>query len=84
MADDKFHEITQKVIGALMRVYYNLGNGFQKVIYQRSLAIELEEAGITFKRELENYLETYNIGVGLLLNFDSKVSNLKDQKIKSL
>ena len=111
MADYKYADITEKIIGASMRVHVTLGNGFQEVIYQRALAIELEELGIDFKREMEmpiyykgrrigerrvdfyvadkimvelkaiinlenvhlaqakNYLEAYNIEVGLLINF---------------
>lgn len=29
------------------------GNGFQEVIYQRALAVEMKEAGLIFKREIE-------------------------------
>ncbi len=36
-----------------MKVHSTLGNGFQEVIYQRALAIELEKAGLSFKREKE-------------------------------
>lgn len=36
-----------------MKVHSTLGNGFQEVIYQRALAIELRKAGLTFARELE-------------------------------
>jgi GxxExxY protein len=90
-----------------------LGNGFQEVIYQRALAIELTDSGINFRREVEmpvhykekhigtrrvdflveevicvelkalitlepvhlaqaiNYLEAYNLEIGLLINFGS-------------
>jgi GxxExxY protein len=34
-----------------MTVHRTLGNGFQEVIYQRALAIELRMAGIRFQRE---------------------------------
>ena len=30
-----------------------LGNGFQEVIYQRALALELARVGLTFAREIE-------------------------------
>lgn len=53
MADYKFKEITEKIIGAAMKVHSALGNGFQEVIYQRALAIEMEEMGVQFERELE-------------------------------
>ena len=46
-------ELTYKIIGCAMRVHNTLGNGFQEVIYQRCLAIELEKQGIPFLREQE-------------------------------
>ena len=46
-------DITYKIIGCSMKVHNTLGNGFQEVIYQRCLAIELEKAGLTFGREIE-------------------------------
>ena len=106
-----YSELTSKIIGCAMEVHKTLGNGFQEVIYQRALAIELELSGIAFKREFVmpiyyknqhvgtrrvdflvegcvsvelkartnldavhlaqaiNYLEAYNLEVGLLLNF---------------
>ena len=45
MSELKYKEITEKIIGAAMKVHAILGNGFQEVIYQRALAIELEEMG---------------------------------------
>jgi GxxExxY protein len=36
-----------------MEVHNFLGNGFQEVIYQRALEIELTINGISFKREFE-------------------------------
>src|SRR6266513_1180081 len=113
MTDYKFKEITEKIIGSSMKVHSALGNGFQEVIYQRALEIEMEEAGLHFARELsmpvyykgrqigerrvdffveekimveikaivqlenvhlaqaKNYLEAYNMEVGLLINFGS-------------
>ena len=44
-------ELTYKVIGCAMKVHNTLGNGFQEVIYQRCLAIELHKAKIQFLRE---------------------------------
>ncbi len=46
-------DLTYRINGCAMKVHNILGNGFQEVIYQRCLAIELEKAGITFKREVE-------------------------------
>jgi GxxExxY protein len=110
----KYSEITEKIIGCAMKVHSTLGSGFQEVIYQRALAIELSNAGIEFAREVEmpihygggeigtrradfvvegkilvelkalieledvhlaqalNYLEAYELQVGLLINFGSK------------
>ena len=47
-----------------MKVHRTLGNGFQEVIYQRSLAIELKNNGINFIREQETpiYYEGYEVG----------------------
>lgn len=47
-----------------MKVHNTLGNGFQEVIYQRCLAIELEKAGLTFKREQEHIIYYEGIEVG--------------------
>ena len=51
-------ELTYKIIGCAMKVHNILGNaclagrqGFQEVIYQRCLALELEKQKITFLRE---------------------------------
>src|SRR6187551_1667475 len=46
-------DITFKVIGYAMKVHNTLGNGFQEVIYQRCLAIELRRAGLDAVREKE-------------------------------
>jgi GxxExxY protein len=49
----KYSEITEKIIGCAMKVHRTLGNGFQEVIYQRALAIEMRNQGLDFERELE-------------------------------
>lgn len=49
----KYKELTGRIIGAAMEVHRHLGNGFQEVVYQRALAIELELKGINFEREKE-------------------------------
>ena len=46
-------QLTYDIIGCAMKVHNSLGNGFQEVIYQRCLAIELQHAGIEFQREVE-------------------------------
>lgn len=127
MPDLKYKEITEKIIGASMKVHAALGNGFQEVIYQRALEIELKESGLEFAREFNmpvfykermigerrvdflvegvisvelkailqlepvhfaqarNYLEAYNLEVGLLINFGStslEFKRLQNPKFK--
>ena len=111
--------LTSKVIGCAMAVHSALGNGFQEVIYQRALEIEMLERGLQFARELEmpiyykgqqigsrrvdflvddavglelkaiarledihlaqaiNYLEAYDLEVGLLINFGARSLEFK-------
>ena len=57
-------DLTFKVIGCAMKVHRTLGNGFQEVIYQRCLAIELDLAGISFDREKEQTIYYNGIEVG--------------------
>ena len=47
-----------------MKVHNTLGNGFQEVIYQRCLAIEMEKAGLGFAREQEQTIYYKGIEVG--------------------
>jgi GxxExxY protein len=112
-------ELTGKIIGCAMEVHKILGNGFQEVIYQRALAIEMNKQGIIFSREHEmtiyykgeyigtrrvdffvegkimvelkaiiqledvhlaqaiNYLEAYDMNIGLLINFGSQSLQFK-------
>src|SRR5215213_256610 len=53
MADFKFGDITEKIIGAAFKVHDILGNGFQEVIYQRALELELQAIPIGYIREFE-------------------------------
>ena len=55
---------TYKIIGCAMKVHSTLGNGFQEVIYQRCLAIELEKARLSFGREVEQPIYYEGIEVG--------------------
>jgi len=52
----KYSDITSKIIGSAMQVHSFLGNGFQEVIYQRALAIEMEMNSLSFVREQEKTL----------------------------
>jgi len=115
----KYSELTSKIIGCAMKVHGALGNGFQEVIYQRALEIEMRDEGLIFNREYEmpvfykqqqvgtrrvdflvegivsvelkatikledvhlaqaiNYLEAYDIEVGLLINFGARSLQFK-------
>jgi GxxExxY protein len=57
-------DLTYKIIGCAMKVHNTLGNGFQEVIYQRCLAIELGKSGIGFLREQEMPIFYEGINVG--------------------
>ncbi|PVY43055.1 GxxExxY protein [Pontibacter virosus] len=57
-------ELTFRIIGCAMKVHRTLGNGFQEVIYQRCLAIELQAVGIGFEREKEQAIYYNGIEVG--------------------
>ena len=50
----KYKDITEKIIGASFEVHKFLGNGFREVIYQRALAWELGQAGLSYTREIEH------------------------------
>ena len=115
----KYSDLTGKIIGCAMEVHRQLGNGFQELIYQRALAIEMAEQGLSFSREHEmpvyyknqqigtrrvdflvedvisvkikaiiqledvhlaqaiNYLEAYDLEIGLLINFGAKSLQFK-------
>ena len=124
----KYSELTGKIIGCAMEVHRHLGNGFQEVIYQRALEIEMSNQFLSFNREFEmpiyykkeqigtrrvdflvderisvelkaiikledvhfaqaiNYLEAYNLEIGLLINFGETSLNFKrltNKKYKS-
>lgn len=49
----QYKGLTHKIIGCAMKVHSTLGNGFQEVIYQRALAIEMRKHDLVFEREKE-------------------------------
>ena len=49
----KHSDITGKIIGCAMEVHKIMGNGFQEVVYQRCLAIEMAKQTLAFSREFE-------------------------------
>ncbi|MEM9831766.1 MAG: GxxExxY protein [Bacteroidota bacterium] len=64
MKEDINDPLTYKIIGCATKVHSTLGNGFQEVIYQRCLAIEMEKQGLGFARELEMPIYYEDIQVG--------------------
>jgi len=57
-------ELTKKIIGCAMEVHKQLGNGFQEVIYQRSLNMEMDIARLKFIREMEMPIFYRDIDIG--------------------
>ncbi len=51
MADLKYGELTEKVIGACFRVHGELGFVHKERVYQKALAIELKNSGLRFEKE---------------------------------
>lgn len=60
----KYEDLTYKIIGCAMEVHKQLGNGFQEVIYQSALAIELNMQGIEFSREHEMKIQYKGFEIG--------------------
>jgi len=60
----KYSELTGKIIGCAMKVHSALGNGFQEVIYQRAVEIEMADAGLSFSREQEMPIYYKNQQIG--------------------
>ena len=64
MTTEEINKLTHKIIGCAMEVHNQMGNGFQEVVYQRALSIELNLNGIEHQRELEMPLEYKGYDVG--------------------
>jgi len=60
----KIDQLTHKIIGCAMQVHSTLGNGFQEVIYQWALAIELAFQNLSFEREKEMPIFYRDIQIG--------------------
>lgn len=61
----KHSEITGDIIGCAMRVHSTLGPGYPEVIYQRALAREMDQSGLSFSREINIPIMYDGIQVGL-------------------
>ena len=72
----KYSDITEKILRASMNVHATLGNGFQELIYQRSLVVEFGLLNIDFGREVSMPVLYKGIHVG-----ERRVAFLIDQKI---
>lgn len=86
MVEYKYQELTGKIIGAAMEVHNHLGNGFQEVIYQRALSIEMRLQGIAYEREKEMPLtyKDYNIGTRRVDFFVDKKIMVEIKAVKEL
>ncbi len=125
----KYEDVTRSILAAAFKVHSTLGNGFQEVIYQRAMELEMPLHELLFKREMEmpifylgrqigtrrvdffveglimvelkaqikledvhlaqaiNYLEAYNVEVGMLLNFGAislEYRRLTNKKYKNV
>lgn len=69
-------DLTYKIIGCAMKVHSVLGNGFQEVIYQRALSIEMKKQGLSFEREMEMPLFYDGLPIG-----SRRVDFLVEEKI---
>lgn len=66
MIDNKYpdSELTGKIIGCAMEVHRHLGNGFQEVVYQRALSLELNLQHLQHEREKEMPLQYKGYDIG--------------------
>ncbi|CAG5068581.1 hypothetical protein DYBT9623_01312 [Dyadobacter sp. CECT 9623] len=82
----KHSDLTGRIIGCAMEVHRYLGNGFQEVVYQRALSIELEMNGIKFEREMEMPLsyKGFSIGKRRVDFFVEKTIMLEIKAVKEL
>ena len=61
---EEFNDCTSRIIGCAMRVHATLGNGFQEVIYQRALEMEMASEGLGFVREMETPIFYKEVQIG--------------------
>ncbi len=80
------NELTRKVIGCAMEVHNQMGNGFQEVVYQRALSIELNLNNISHQRELEMPLmyKGYDVGTRRVDFFIENVLMLEIKAIEKI
>lgn len=56
--------LTHKIIGCAVKVHSTLGSGFQEVIYQRALEIEMRMQHLAVGREMEMLIFYEGIEIG--------------------
>ena len=56
-------EVTARIIAAATQVHRGLGQGFEEVIYQRALVLQLQAQGLEFSREV--WIDVYYKGHGV-------------------
>jgi len=64
MLKEEQDKITREIIGCAMEVHNILGNGFQEVVYQRALSVEMKLRDIEHQREFEMPLVYKGVDVG--------------------
>ena len=79
----KHQDLTHAIIGCAMDVHSALGNGFQEVIYQRALDIEMKTRGIVFSREHEMEIFYKDMPVGVR-RADFFIENVLIVELKAL
>lgn len=62
---EEFHDCSSRIIGCAMKVHTALGNGFQEVIYQRALEVEMKYEGLGFEREKEMSVYYRGLPIGI-------------------
>ena len=75
--------LTHEIIACAMEVHKVLGNGFQEVVYQRALSIEMELRNIKHQREFEMQLFYKGVDVGIR-RVDFLVANEISVEIKAI
>lgn len=76
-------DLTGRVIGCAMEVHRMLGNGFQEVVYQRALGVELELNDIVFAREYEMPIFYKKVQVGTR-RVDFLIENILSVELKAI
>ena len=64
MIKEEQDKLTHEIIGCAMEVHNILGNGFQEVVYQRALSVEMRLRNIEHQREFEMPLSYKGVDVG--------------------